>query len=91
VIRSFRHKGLHRFFAEGDARGIRSDLAERVRSRLSVLLRAKSIADVDVPGFGLHALRGTPLRYSIRVNGPWRITFEWLDGDVLRVDLEQYH
>ena len=34
---------------------------------------------------------GTPTRYALAVNGPWRITFEWEDGDALRVDLEQYH
>ncbi|MBW1834061.1 MAG: type II toxin-antitoxin system RelE/ParE family toxin [Deltaproteobacteria bacterium] len=38
--------------------------------------------------------RGVPQprkRYSIHVNGPWCITFEWEDGEALRVDLEQYH
>jgi len=29
--------------------------------------------------------------YSIHVNGPWSITFEWEQGEALRVDLEQYH
>ena len=28
------------------------------------------------PGFDFHAMRGTPRRYSIHVNGPWGITFE---------------
>ena len=32
-----------------------------------------------------------PIRFALAVNGPWRITFEWEDGDALRVDLEQYH
>lgn len=44
-----------------------------------------------VPGFDFHALRGKPQRYTIHVNGPWCITFEWQDGTALRVDLEQYH
>jgi len=34
---------------------------------------------------------GVPKRYSIHVNGPWCITFEWKQGETLRVDLEQYH
>jgi proteic killer suppression protein len=41
--------------------------------------------------FGLHPLRGTPKRYALSVNGPWRITFEWVEADAWRVDLEQYH
>jgi len=28
-------------------------------------------------------------RYSMHINGPWCITFEWEDGEALRVDLEQ--
>jgi proteic killer suppression protein len=42
-------------------------------------------------GWRLHPLQGKPTRYALAVNGPWRITFEWEDGDALRVDLEQYH
>jgi hypothetical protein len=43
------------------------------------------------PGFDFHARRGRPRRYSIHINGPWCITFEWREGRALRVDLEQYH
>jgi proteic killer suppression protein len=25
------------------------------------------------------------------VNGPWCLTFEFLEGDALGIDLEQYH
>ena len=45
------------------------------------------IANVD-----FHALRGhQPTRYTVHVNGPWCITFEFEDGDAYRVDFEQYH
>ncbi len=47
--------------------------------------------DLNVPGFNFHGLEGAPKRYSIHVNGPWSIPFEWEDGDALRVDFEQYH
>jgi proteic killer suppression protein len=30
-------------------------------------------------------------RFDVFGNGPWCITFEWEEGDALRVDLEQYH
>jgi proteic killer suppression protein len=36
-------------------------------------------------------LQGKPKRHAIAVNGPWRITFEWIGSDAARVDLEQYH
>jgi proteic killer suppression protein len=38
-----------------------------------------------------HGLQGAPKRYSVHVNGPWCITFEFVDGDALNVDFEQYH
>ena len=57
-------------------------------------LSAKSdrlLEELNVPGFNFHRLKGRPLRYTLHVNGPWCITFEWIDGDAWRVDLEQYH
>jgi len=53
--------------------------------------QAAALRDMNVPGFDFHPLSGTPTRYSLHVNGPWCITFEWIDGDAWRVDLEQYH
>ena len=91
MIKSFRHKGLSRLFMKNDPRGIRADLAARCRVRLNVLRQAQRLEEVNLPGFDFHLLRGRPKRYSIHVNGPWCITFEWDNGEVLRVDLEQYH
>lgn len=66
-------------------------MLERVRQRLTALDAAQEVRELDLPGWRLHALHGKPRRYSLAVSGPWRITFEWEDGDALRVDLEQYH
>lgn len=91
MIRTFRGKALARFWDDGDPAGIRPDLVERVRHRLTALAQAKSPADLSIPGFRLHRLHGKPVRWAIAVNGPWRITFSWIDTDVIGVDLEQYH
>ena len=91
MIRSFRHKGLAKLWNENDARAVRADLRARVRRRLSALDAAQDLGELNLPGWRLHRLHGDPVRYAIDVNGPWRITFEWVEGDVLRVDLEQYH
>ena len=91
MIRSFRHKGLAKLWNENDARAVRADLRARVRRRLSALDAAEDLGELNLPGWRLHRLHGDPDRYAIDVNGPWRITFEWVEGDVLRVDLEQYH
>jgi proteic killer suppression protein len=91
MIRSFRHKGLKELFETRDTTRIQKSLHERCLRRLDVLDRAKRPDAMNVPGFDFHALRGRPLRYTVHVNGPWCITFEFANGDAFRVDLEQYH
>ena len=91
MIRSFRHKGLAELFERGSSRKIRQDLQSRALRRLEALDQAESLAELNIPGFNFHGLQGSPERYTIHVNGPWSITFEWEDGDAVRVNLEQYH
>ncbi len=91
MIVSFRHKGLKQLFETGAAARLWADLAARALRRLDVLDQAAELTELALPGFDFHPLRGRPQRYSLHVNGPWCITFEWEDGDALRVDLEQYH
>ena len=91
MIKSFRHKGLAELFEQGRSRHIQLSLQVRCLRRLEVLDQAKSLIDINVPGFNFHGLHGAPKRYSIHINGHWCISFEWQAGEVLRVDLEQYH
>jgi len=91
VIRSFRHRGLRELFETGSSRKVRPDLQARALRRLDALESAEVLESLNLPGFNFHPLRGKPTRFSLHVNGPWCITFEWDEGEALRVDLEQYH
>lgn len=92
MIESFVHKGLAELFKNSRTRRIDARVHERILRRLDALDEAGSIQDLNVPAFDFHALHGhNPTRYSIHVNGPWCITFEFDDGQARRVDLEQYH
>jgi proteic killer suppression protein len=91
MIGSFRHKGLKELFGTGTSARLQSSLHARCLRRLDALDRAKRPDDMNLPGFDFHPLRGKPQRYTVHVNGPWCITFEFGDGNALRVDLEQYH
>ena len=91
VIKSFRHKGLSELFERSKSKRVRHDLHSRCLRRLEVLDQSEVLEDLNIPGFNFHGLQGKPKRYSIHVNGPWCITFEWEKGNALRVDLEQYH
>ena len=91
MIRSFRHAGLRELFETGRSARVRPDLQRRALQRLKVLDQAEVLSDLNVPGFNFHKLRGKPVRHSLHVNGPWCVTFEWEDGEAVRVNLEQYH
>ncbi|HKY85447.1 MAG TPA: type II toxin-antitoxin system RelE/ParE family toxin [Pseudorhodoplanes sp.] len=91
MIRSFLHKGLKELFEKGGTSRIQKTFHARCLRRLDALDRARRPQDMNVPGFDFHALHGDPRRYTVHVNGPWCITFEFEDGDALRVDFEQYH
>jgi toxin HigB-1 len=92
VIQSFRHKGLRRFYESGSAAGIQPKHAKRLRMLLAALDTAQAIADMDIPGLNLHPLRGQGKgRWSVWVNGNWRVTFEFRDGHAYVLDYEDYH
>lgn len=92
MIKSFRHKGLRRFYESGNASGIQHQHAGRLRMQLAALDTAQSIDDMDIPGFRLHPLKGRACgRWSIWVNGNWRLTFEFRDGNAYILDYEDYH
>lgn len=92
MIRSFAHKGLQRFFETGSTKGIQAQHAKKLRLILEVLHRAKVINDVGFPGARLHPLTGDKKGlWSITVNGNWRITFRFEEGDAHIVDYVDYH
>ena len=91
MIRSFKHKGLKELFRDGTSAKVGTVLQDRCLQILDALDMAVLPDDMNVPGWNFHGLQGKPKRYTTHVNGPWCITFEFEDGDALRVDLEQYH
>lgn len=91
MIKTFRHKGLSELWNDGRTGKIDVRLHKRIALRLNALNAAAAVEDMDVPSFDFHPLRGVPIRFTVHVNGPWCVTFEFGDGDAARVDLEQYH
>ena len=92
MIRSFRHKGLERFFLKGSKSGIQAKHAARLRLILGRLNASTSARDMDLPGLHLHPLAGDRSgTWSVRVSGNWRVTFRFVGGDAEVVDYEDYH
>ncbi len=92
MIKSFKHKGLQKYFESGNTAGILSAHIKKLKMRLTALDTATQIQDMDLPGFRLHPLKGKMEGlWAIDVSGNWRITFEFNDGDVFIVDYKDYH
>jgi len=92
MIKTFRHKGLRRFFENDDGSKLPSDMLGRIRLILSTLHAAQEIEGMNVPTFRLHLLKGD-LRdlFSVTVRANWRIVFRFEDGDAFDVDFIDYH
>jgi proteic killer suppression protein len=92
VIRSFKSKGLAELWGRGRTGKINIKMHARILRRLDRLAVIVRPEEMNLPGFDFHPLLGfQPTRYSVHVNGPWCITFEFEDGEASRVDFEQYH
>jgi proteic killer suppression protein len=92
MIKSFLHKGLERFFRSGSLSGIQAGHASRLGRQLSALDAASRPEDMNRPGWGLHPLRGTLTgHWSVSVNGNWRLTFKFENGDTILVNYQDYH
>jgi proteic killer suppression protein len=92
MILSFRHKGLEKLFRTGFARGVRTAHVAKILHILAALDAATTPAELNLPGYKLHALKGDLAGcWSIWVNGNWRVTFRFVGTDVELVDYQDYH
>jgi proteic killer suppression protein len=92
MIKSFKHKGLELFYKTGSKKGIIPDQSKkqgRILDRLDASLKPE---DMNLPGFNFHQLLGKDKsRYSVWINGNWRVTFEFEGENALKVNYEDYH
>lgn len=92
MIRSFRHKGLERFFTKSERKGIDARQSDRIRRILDRLDSAVRPEDMNLPGYKFHGLKGDRKGvYAVSVSGNWRVTFQFEAGDAVYVSLEDYH
>lgn len=93
MIRSFADPEAERIWNGQRSRRLPPDIQNTVRRKLRQVNRTANLYDLRVPG-GNHfeQLKGfNPLRYSLRINDQWRITFNWSDGGADNVRIEDYH
>jgi proteic killer suppression protein len=93
VIKSFRHKGVEKFFKTGSKAGIQPKHAKRLRLQVAALDAAKSAADMNLPGWRWHALTHGNLagHWAVWVDENFRLTFTFEGTDAILVDYQDYH
>ena len=93
MIRSFRHRGLKRFYERDDASQIHAAYRKRVARILADLDSARVPRDMDFPRLASASAATGDLKgfWSVTVSGNWRIIFRFDDADVVDVDLVDYH
>jgi proteic killer suppression protein len=92
MIKNFKHKGLKKLYETGSKQGIKPEQPIRLRLILARLDAGASAEDMNLPGLGLHSLKGSLKSFwSVSVSGNWRAIFRFENGNATDVDYSDYH
>lgn len=91
MILSFKCSRLKKFHKNN-----RSKIAPAHHTKVDIILQAlataKTVYDMDMPGFNLHSYTEfNPKRWSVDVSGNYRIHFEFENGNAQNVDYIDPH
>ena len=91
----FRHKGLKQLHKDGSAKGVPSEMADKLRKLLFALEAAVTLEQLGrFPGWKLHPLKGDLKGFwSLTVTGNWRLIFRYeiQTNTASDIDLIDYH
>jgi proteic killer suppression protein len=83
---------VERFFLSGSKAGIQPNHASKLGDQLTVLNVATGPAQMNIPGWKFHALKGELTgHWAVSVSGNWRLTFAFDGEDAIFVDYQDYH
>ena len=90
-----RHKGLRQLFEDGNAKGLPSAMADKLRKLMLALETAETLEQMNrFPGWKLHPLKGELKGlWSLSVTGNWRLIFRYDESTNTASDLDliDYH
>jgi proteic killer suppression protein len=92
MIKSWRNGRTRRFAEEGKSKfaGMDADAAMELLSMLDAAISPNDLSPLK--SVGLHKLSGNRRgQWAMTVNGPWRICFEFRNGDAWNVEIVDYH
>lgn len=92
MIKTWKHKGLKDFFFNGNDKKINKKHLTRLKVILAQIEHAKTLTQLDVPGFNFHRLKGKfKDHYAVTVQANWRIIFQFDGKNFYNVDYLDYH
>lgn len=92
MIKSFKHKGLEKFFYNDNRSGINVKHAPKLGRILDRLDASMKPQDMNLPGYRLHELKGKEKdAWSVWVSGNWRVTFRFDGAEAINVDYCDCH
>ncbi|HEY85076.1 MAG TPA: plasmid maintenance system killer family protein [Chloroflexi bacterium] len=93
MIKSFASRETEKIFRGKVSKKLPFDIQKTARRKLLYLDDAENLQDLLAPPDNrLEKLRGNRVgQYSIRINGQWRICFEWGVQEAREVEIVDYH
>lgn len=93
MIKGFGDKESEKIWNGIRSKKLPSEIQNVARRKLRMLNNAQEINDLRIPPANrLEKLKGDLKEYySIRINGQWRIIFQWKNNDAYVVKIVDYH
>ena len=92
MIKSFKHRGLEKYFYNDDQSRINQEHTARIIRILDRLDASLKPQDMNLPGYKLHKLSGKEKgTWSVWVSGNWRVTFKFDKNNAVDVNYTDYH
>ena len=93
MIRNFKCEQTELIWNGQVTRKLPHDIQTVARRKLRIINNSAVLNDLRIPPANrLEKLKGSRAgQYSIRINDQWRICFDWENGDVLNVEIIDYH
>ena len=93
MIKTFRNAATRKVFEGQKPNSLRGLDLELALRRLDILRSVRSLEEIPpLKSIGLHQLKGDREgQWAMRINGPWRLVFEWSEGAAHNVEITDYH
>lgn len=92
MIKSWKHKGLKKFYETGSRAGIIPQHARRLKVILQLLDISDCAEKMDLPGMDFHKLKGDLKGYyAVMVRANWRVIFQFEGKHAILINYLDYH